>query len=151
MKLATVIVGTDAERFGRVGANPERLALANQIARFVENEGADLCVMPAGYLRPRPRASSDPRWHGLARLNDSPVQSIHPGMAHSFPGYRVVQPLYTSARSIVERAVCAGDGQTVVIKQSAGECGGRRRPQRIQSTRWGGGIHHRVSLHGRLT
>ncbi|TMQ13963.1 MAG: hypothetical protein E6J91_16660 [Deltaproteobacteria bacterium] len=50
MKLATVIVGTDAERFGRVGANPERLALANQIARFVENEGAALCVMPAGYL-----------------------------------------------------------------------------------------------------
>lgn len=50
MKIATVIVGTDIERFGRVGANPERLALASRIARFVKSVGSSLCVMPAGYL-----------------------------------------------------------------------------------------------------
>ena len=38
-------------------------------------------------------------------------------MGHSFPGYHVVQPLYTGPRSLVERAVCAGDGQAVVIGQ----------------------------------
>jgi hypothetical protein len=50
MKVATVIVGTDEERFRQVGANRERLALAKGIANFVESNRADLCVMPAGYL-----------------------------------------------------------------------------------------------------
>ena len=42
-------------------------------------------------------------------------------MAHAFPGYRVVRQLHASGRSTVERAVCAADGQTVVVKQAAGE------------------------------
>ena len=50
MKVATVIVGTDTERFRRLGANPERIALARRIAGFVKRGRADLCVMPAGYL-----------------------------------------------------------------------------------------------------
>ena len=39
-------------------------------------------------------------------------------MAHSFPGYRATQQLYASPRSIIERAECAADGATVVIKQA---------------------------------
>jgi len=53
-------------------------------------------------------------------------------MAHSFPGYRVTQQLYTSQRSTVERAVCAADGETVVIKQADCELVAVEAARRIQ-------------------
>jgi hypothetical protein len=58
MKVATVIVGTDKERFRQVGANKERLALAERIADFVESKRVDLCVKPAGYLAATSRTIS---------------------------------------------------------------------------------------------
>src|SRR5688572_20443790 len=59
-------------------------------------------------------------------------RSTFPWMAHSFPGYRVIQQLYASARSVVVRAVCAADGQTVVIKQSSGELVAAEAARRVQ-------------------
>src|SRR5262245_24977100 len=40
-------------------------------------------------------------------------------MAHAFPGFRVIEPIYTSARSLVQRAVREVDNALVVVKQSS--------------------------------
>jgi hypothetical protein len=49
MKVATVVVGTDDERFRRVDANRERLQLAERIAGFTKST-ADVVLLPAGFL-----------------------------------------------------------------------------------------------------
>src|SRR6185295_14093930 len=42
-------------------------------------------------------------------------------MAHPFPGFLVVEQLYASSRSKVERALRRADNAAVVIKQSTAE------------------------------
>ena len=53
-------------------------------------------------------------------------------MPHSFPGYRVLQRLYASPRSIVERAIRVLDGRAVVIKQPQDEVVTADAARRIQ-------------------
>src|SRR6185503_7311640 len=40
-------------------------------------------------------------------------------MPHEFPGFQVIERLYTSARSVVERAIRTADHAQVVVKQAA--------------------------------
>ncbi|HET7499723.1 MAG TPA: AAA family ATPase [Kofleriaceae bacterium] len=42
-------------------------------------------------------------------------------MAHAFPGFRVVEQVYASGRSVVERAVRLADTALVVVKQASGD------------------------------
>jgi len=46
---------------------------------------------------------------------------MYPWMAHAFPGFQVVEPIYASARSIVERAMRLADNAAVVVKQSSSD------------------------------
>ncbi|HEY6175307.1 MAG TPA: AAA family ATPase, partial [Kofleriaceae bacterium] len=63
---------------------------------------------------------------------DRPVGRFLYRMPHAFPGFHVVERLYTSARSVVDRAVRLADGAVVVVKQASADIVAAEALQRAQ-------------------